>query len=360
MPAYNEAATIATTIRALQLQWAPSIDEIIVVPNNCTDTTADIARAARATVLEFPGHNPHKKAGALNWAITELLPGLTDSDQILVTDADSVLDCDFTQHARRALLRPHLKGHRRSGRQRPPVGAVCACFRTDLAPGGILARLQRNEYERFARQIGRSGDNALVLSGVATMFDVSAVRAVLAARGNTLPGYAGEFYHRDTATEDIELTFAFRALGYRPMAPADARAQTDIMGTWGALKDQRLRWQRGMLDSLRIYGLTKATGADLARQAGIYAGSLMAPAYLIFLAVATLAYGTVPFSWSWAPITLVFIAERVWTVRRNRASDIVLAALLIPEWVYEQWRSGVYWLAVWKTLRGHHRVWINA
>jgi poly-beta-1,6-N-acetyl-D-glucosamine synthase len=360
VPAYNEAASIAGTVRALQLQWAPKLDDIIVVPNNCTDNTAELARSAGAQVLEFPGVNAHKKAGALNWAIQELLPLLHDDDQILVTDADSVLDCDFTQHARRALLRPHLNGHRRSGRRRPEVGAVCACFRTEMAPAGLLARLQRNEYERFARQIGRSGDNALVLSGVATLFDVSAIRKVLAARGHTLPGYPGEFYHRDTATEDIELTFAFRALGYRPMAPASARAQTDTMPTWRALRDQRLRWQRGMLDSLRIYGLTRATGMDLVRQLGIYLGSLMAPAYLIFLAVATAAYGRVPFSWSWAPLTLLFVVERVWTVRRNRPSDMLLAALLVPEWAYEQWRSGVYWLAVWKTLRGSSRVWINA
>jgi cellulose synthase/poly-beta-1,6-N-acetylglucosamine synthase-like glycosyltransferase len=360
VPAYNEAATIAATVQALRRQWAPKLDDVIVVPNNCTDETANLARDAGATVLEFPGHNPHKKAGALNWAISVLLPRLHDGDQVLVTDADSILDPDFTQHARRALLRPLVNGHRASKRQRPAVGAACACFRTDLGPTGLLARLQRNEYERFARQIGRGGDNALVLSGVATLFDVSAIRDVISARGGKLPGYPGEFYHRDTATEDIELTFAFRALGYRPMAPAAARAQTDIMPTWRALKDQRLRWQRGMLDSLRIYGLTKATGADLARQLFIYLGSLAAPAYLAFLAVATLVYGTVPFSWSWAPLSLLFVAERVWTVRRNRRSDVLLAALLIPEWAYEQWRSGVYWLAVWKTLRGSRREWINA
>lgn len=359
VPAYNEAGTIATTVRALRGQWAPKLDEIIVVPNNCTDRTSSEAASAGATVLEYPGVNPHKKAGALNWAINRLLPALDDADQVLVTDADSILDPDFTQHARRALLRPHVRGHRQSRRQRPEVGAACACFRTDRTSSGLLSRLQRNEYERFARQIGRSGDNALVLSGVATLFDVSAIRKVLAARGGSLPGYPGEFYHRDTATEDIELTFAFRAVGYRPMAPAAARAQTDIMPSWKALRDQRLRWQRGMLDSLKIYGFTRATAADLGRQVGIYLGSLAAPAYLAFLAVATYVYGSVPFSWTWAPLTLLFVGERIWTVRRNSWRDIVMAAVLVPEWAYEQWRSGVYWLAVWKTIRGANREWIN-
>lgn len=360
VPAYNEAASIAATVAALRRQWCPRLDDIIVVPNNCTDDTAGVAAAAGATVMPFPGANPHKKAGALNWAISELLPTLDGDDLVLVTDADSVLDVDFTQHASRALLRPDVRGHRIDGKRRRPVGAACACFRTAQEPAGLLARVQRNEYERFTRQIGRKGDNALVLSGVATMFTVSAIRRITAARGYDLPGYPGEFYHRDTATEDIELTFAFRALGYRPMAPAAARAETDIMPTWKALKDQRLRWQRGMLDSLLLYGLTRATAADLARQVGIYAGSLLAPAYLVFIALILATTGSVPFSWAWAPISLIFVAERVWTVRRNRTSDLVLAAAIVPEWAYEQWRSAVYWLAVWKTVRGSRREWINA
>lgn len=360
VPAYNEAATIAATVAALRRQWAPALDDIIVVPNNCADDTAGEAYRAGATVMAYPGHNPHKKAGALNWAIDQVLPYLDDHDMVLVTDADSVLDVDFTQHAARTLLRPNLANHRRDQKPRPPVGAACAQFRTAAAPAGLLARVQRNEYERFARQIARRGDHALVLSGVATMFLAGAIRHVIAERGRALPGYPGEFYHRDTATEDIELTFAFRALGYRPMAPAAARAQTDIMPTWRALRDQRLRWQRGMLDSLLLYKLTRTTALDWVKQAGIYAGSLMAPAYLAFLAVMTLAGGAVPFSWAWTPVTAVFVFERVWTVRRNGVRDLVLAAALLPEWAYEQWRSAVYWAAAWKTVRGHRREWINA
>src|SRR5262245_16386393 len=70
VPAYNEAEGIAATVAALQRQWAPKLDEIVVVPNNCTDDTADVAERAGATVMAYPGHNPHKKAGALNWAIS--------------------------------------------------------------------------------------------------------------------------------------------------------------------------------------------------------------------------------------------------------------------------------------------------
>lgn len=355
VPAYDEAATIAATVRALRRQWSPPIDRIVVVPNNCGDDTARVAAAAGAEVYEFPGHNPHKKAGALNWAIGKLLPDLADEDFLLVTDADSILHPDFTQHAVRALTRPRI-GHR----WRRPIGAACASFHTSRDGTSLLQRLQRNEYSRFARQVARRMDRALVLSGVATLFQVRVVRDLLAARGDgRLPGYPDELYHRDTATEDIELTFAVQALGYRPVAPARATALTDSMSTWKALKDQRIRWQRGMLDSLLLYGLNRRTLANWLRQVGIYGGSLLAPAYLTLLTAVVAGTGRLPFDPRWLPLTAVFVIERVWTVRSGRPGDLLLAALLVPEWLYELWRSGVYWLAAWNTVRGAHREWTN-
>ena len=50
VPAYNEAATVAETVASLREQTlAP--DEIIVVDDCSTDDTAEIARAASATLI---------------------------------------------------------------------------------------------------------------------------------------------------------------------------------------------------------------------------------------------------------------------------------------------------------------------
>jgi poly-beta-1,6-N-acetyl-D-glucosamine synthase len=346
VPAYNEAATIAETISALQAQWAPRIDQIIVVPNNCDDDTASVARQEGATVWEYPGRNPHRKAGALNWAIPQVLKYLTDGDYLIVTDADSRLHQDWTGYARWSLRNG-------CGRHRYRRGAACANFHIQH-PRGVLASLQAAEYDRFAQQVA-ARRRAIVLSGVATMFEVRAVRAVIAARGNKLPGYPGEFYHRDPATEDIELTFAFRRLGYRPAAPSDAVAWTDTMPSWRALRDQRVRWQRGMLDTLRLYGFNRLTWVEWLRQFLIYGGSLVVPAYLAFLGYVAVSTGRVPWSPRWLPLLVLFAVERAFTVRRSRW----MAALLVFEWGYEQFRSGVYWLALWRTLRSAAQVWVN-
>ena len=93
IPAHNEAESIATTLRALQAQTRIP-DEIIVICDNCTDATAEIALDHRVTVWTTSG-NRHKKAGALNYALERVLPQLEDDDAVLVQDADSFLDPEF-------------------------------------------------------------------------------------------------------------------------------------------------------------------------------------------------------------------------------------------------------------------------
>ncbi|HEX6500210.1 MAG TPA: glycosyltransferase family 2 protein [Micromonosporaceae bacterium] len=346
VPAYNEAATIAYTVHALHAQTRP-VDRLIVVPNNCSDDTAAVARAAGAEVWEMPGPNPHKKAGALNWAINRLLPQLDDRDMLLVTDADSILAPGAVAAAVHAL--------RRRG-----VGAVCADYQLDRQPR-LLDILQGNEYARFSRWVWRKGGRAVVLSGVATLFRVPVVRQVLAARAlGILPGYPAEFYHRDPATEDIEMTFAIRALGYRPRVAPGFDAVTDSMPNVRALVLQRVRWQRGMLDSLRLYGVRWWNVGNWVRQFGIYVSSLVIPLYLAVLVGTWIVAGSVPWDPRWLPLTAVFAAERIVTVRRRGWRSLLAAAALFPEWCYEQVRSFAYWRALVQTLRGTDRVWINS
>jgi poly-beta-1,6-N-acetyl-D-glucosamine synthase len=346
VPAYNEAATIAKTIRALQAQTRP-VDRLVVVPNNCSDDTAAVAWAAGAEVWEMPGPNPHKKAGALNWAINLLLPQLDDQDMLLVTDADSILASGAVAAAIRGL-------------ERRGVGAVCADYRLDRQPR-LLDILQGNEYARFSRWVWRKGGHAVVLSGVATLFPVPVVRRILAARAvGDLPGYRGEFYHRDPATEDIEMTFAVRSLGYRPRVAPGFEAITDSMPTVQALITQRVRWQRGMLDSLRLYGVRRWNAGNWLRQLGIYTTSLLVPLYLASLIAGWFLIGFVPWDPRWLAITAVFVLERVLTVRRQGWWALLTAAALLPEWCYEQVRSFAYWRALAQTVRGTDRVWINS
>src|SRR5207245_4589102 len=61
VPAYNEAASVADTIRSLQAQTERPF-EIIVVDDCSTDGTGDLARAPGVTVVR-PPHHTRSKAG---------------------------------------------------------------------------------------------------------------------------------------------------------------------------------------------------------------------------------------------------------------------------------------------------------
>ena len=101
LPAHNEAADIATALNFLNLQ-SRRPDRVIVIANNCTDNTAEVAASCGAEVMVQEG-NKHKKAGALNYALERVLPGLRDEDAVLVQDADSFLDPGFIAATARKL-----------------------------------------------------------------------------------------------------------------------------------------------------------------------------------------------------------------------------------------------------------------
>ncbi len=87
MPAYSEESGLAATLRSLQKLEQTGSVEIVVIADNCTDRTAEIAREHGVRVLERTEPDHRGKGEALEWAIREC--GLTDCDVVLVTDADT-------------------------------------------------------------------------------------------------------------------------------------------------------------------------------------------------------------------------------------------------------------------------------
>ena len=81
IPAHNAARFLRRAIESVQAQSA-AVDEIIVVDNNCTDNTAQIAREMGATIIVQPKPGP---AAARNAGIAQ-----AKNDWIALLDADDV------------------------------------------------------------------------------------------------------------------------------------------------------------------------------------------------------------------------------------------------------------------------------
>lgn len=340
IPAWNEEKFIAATIDGLRSQTRPP-DLIIVIANNCTDNTAGAARAAGAEVIEMP-RNPHRKAGALNYGIETLLASLRDKDRIFVMDADTVIVPRWFELANAVM----------DADPRAVVSGRYACRNAQ----GLIGLLQRNEFARECRMTDRRGDRTHILVGTSTLLPVAMLREVIAARdsGTLPPGYV---YLYDSLTEDFELTLAAKTLGWQTISPFGCDAATDTMPTWRTLWLQRIRWMQGGVEDLRRYGWTRVTVPFHVRRAWILFG--LAAMWLFYATVlATWASaGTVVTSLPWALLTLVFIADRVSAVRAQGTRSMLLAALLVPEVIYNMFAQVVYVTALYKAFRGGPSTW---
>lgn len=344
LPAHNEEVGIGAAVASLRAQTrAP--DVIIVVADNCTDRTEEIAAAAGATVMKTVG-NTHKKAGALNQALDAVLPMLADHDVVLVQDADSMLDPQFIEAGLAAYG--------------PGIGGVGGVFRGRIdAPtrwGRFVQWLQTNEYARYELDIRRQRGRVLVLTGTATLLRASIIREVIEARRTgRLPGGKAQFYDTKVLTEDNEASFALLHLGYRIKSPKPCTLTTETMPTWRTLANQRLRWKRGAIENLFDYGWTKATRAYWLRQATGVLGVVITAAYLGTLLLGVIVgFSLHPF---WLGITAIFAAERMVTVRRRGPVAMAVAALLVVEMVFDLFLQFVQARAYAQAALGIERRW---
>ncbi|PTT68283.1 glycosyltransferase [Arthrobacter sp. HMWF013] len=322
IPAHNEAAGIGETLISLRGQSLVP-DRIIVVADNCTDATAQIALDGGAEVVSTAG-NTHKKAGALNQVLATLLPEAAPEDLILVQDADSQLSPDFIERAV-----GHLQADRR-------LGAVGGVFRGGDG-GGFVGHLQRNEYARYARDVRRLKGKCLVVTGTAALFRVRTLRDVVAGRlDGTLPAGNGRggVYDTSVLTEDNELSFALLTLHYRIKSPVDCTLVTEVMPTWRELWAQRLRWKRGAVENCVQYGWTRVTRPYWGRQALSVLGLLVSVAYVSTIALALGTGAGLHMQPFWLAVTGVFVIERVVTVRL-RGWKYMLAAATMYELVID-------------------------
>ena len=342
LPAHDEEASLAAAIASLRGQTDPP-DRIVVAADNCTDRTPDIARAEGASVF-VPVDNEHKKAGALNQALDELLPTLEADDLVLVMDADCLLDPDFL-----ATARSHLRD--------PRYGGVGGVFRGGPG-GGLVGTFQRNEYARYARDVRRLKGRALVLTGTASVFPVSVLRHVMASRrAGVLPDStgAGRVYDTSVLTEDNELSLALMHLGYEILAPIECTLETEVMTTWRDLGAQRLRWKRGALENLFDYGWSSVTRPYWGRQALSVLGVLATVLYVGSLL--TGLFVGLAFHPFWLALSLIFVVERVVTVRARGWPQMLLAAPLVIEMTFDVYLQLVQGRAFAQAALGTERKW---
>jgi poly-beta-1,6-N-acetyl-D-glucosamine synthase len=227
IPAYNEEAVIATSVRAALASDYPEFEVLVLDDGSTDDTEAAATEAAagdpRCRVLRDPVNRG--KAEQLNAGF-----GRPGHELVIVTDADAHLH----PHAIR-----HLVARIQSSRLLAAVAGAphvtnrdrLICQMQVLEAAAIIGLIRRTQ-----ALTGRVG----IVSGVLGVFRRDRVIAV--------GGYDPRM-----ATEDIDLTWRLLMAGwqtaYEPRALVGMQVPSSLSGLWA----QRKRWARGQGEVLHTH-----------------------------------------------------------------------------------------------------------
>jgi cellulose synthase/poly-beta-1,6-N-acetylglucosamine synthase-like glycosyltransferase/peptidoglycan/xylan/chitin deacetylase (PgdA/CDA1 family) len=221
IPAYNEAAGIAATIRSMVTSRYRGRIEVIVVDDGSSDGTAAIARSLRIPYVRVISQPNSGKPGALNRGIAE-----ARSDILILVDGDTIFQADTIGR----LIAPLAAAD---------VGAVSGNTKVGNRRG-FLGGWQHLEYV-----MGFNLDRRLfdLLGTIPTVPGAIGAfrRAALAAAGGV---------STDTLAEDTDLTMALCRSPWRVVYAPDAIAWTEAPSSLRQLWRQRYRWSYGTMQAM--------------------------------------------------------------------------------------------------------------
>ncbi|MEU4380538.1 bifunctional polysaccharide deacetylase/glycosyltransferase family 2 protein [Micromonospora echinofusca] len=315
VPAYNEAANIAATVRSLVASDYPAL-EVIVVDDGSDDDTAGIVERLRLRGVRVVRQANAGKPAALNTGIRA-----ARADLLVLVDGDTVFQPDTVHRLVQGFVDP-------------TVGAISG--NTKVANRRrLLGRWQHLEYV-----IGFNLDRR--------MYDVLECMP-------TIPGAIGAFRREvlfavggvpaDTLAEDTDLTMKVLRAGWRVVYEEAAIAWTEAPSSLRQLWRQRYRWCYGTMQAM-----WKHRHALRERGAGGRLGRRGLPYLTVFQIVLPLAapavdvyavYGLLFLPWStlvlaWAGLLLLQALTAAYALRLDRERFGPLWSLPFQQLIYRQ------------------------
>lgn len=230
IPAHNEAGQIDAILEDFQRQdYPPEARSVFVIADNCTDATAERARAAGANALER--HDPERsgKGQALDWCLKTHAALLAEFDVIALIDADMHIDPGFTKAVADALSKEDVQVvqglnivARPEKTWRSALGFASFAVINHLRPAGRCF-------------LGGTAD----LKGSGMAFRAS----VLLSRG----------WPAHSLAEDAEFAKQLLLDGIRVRYVPTAKVTSEMPATEGQSRVQQQRWEGGKLALLRRF-----------------------------------------------------------------------------------------------------------
>ena len=227
VPAYNEQAVIQATLQNLVVQLQPG-DRLLVVADNCTDDTAQLARHAGAEVVERFHETERGKGFALDFGVRHL--ARNPPDVLVIVDADCHMS-EGSLDAMACLVQETGRPVQSLDLMQAPEGA------------GLKTRIAEWAWriKNWVRPLGwhRMGwPCQLMGTGMAFPWPMAAHMAL--ANGHLV--------------EDMKLGADLALAGTPPLFCPQARVTSEFPIATAAQQSQRKRWEHGHLSMLFSLG----------------------------------------------------------------------------------------------------------
>ena len=263
IPAHNEAACLGATLSKLIPQLKNAAD-IVLVADNCSDETADIARASGCTLLE----RHHETERGKGYALAHALAYLSAAPPQLVIFVDA--DCQVQPHSIQRLAEAALKLKRPIQAQYLIQAPANSAISAKISEFAILVKNR-------VRPLGQNLLKApvpLVGSGMAFLWDD--IAKVSLASGEIV--------------EDMKLGIEFACKGKGAYYLDSALVTSTLPTQTAALKTQRERWEHGHLGLIQRYGLPllKSTLQQRRLSIALFTLDLIIPPLSLLIAITLL------------------------------------------------------------------------
>ncbi len=241
IPAHNEARHIGRTLEYLKRSnYFQEQVHVYVIADNCDDNTADIARAAGATVFKRYDPDNRGKGQALDWCFREQTEMLREHPVTVIIDADSMVDPDFLASITARLLEPGVDAVQGNN----SVANLDQHWRTALT-GASFALV-----------------NCVRPAGLACLGSSAGLKGNGMAFRSKLLVHRGWPAH--SIVEDVEFGVRLLLEGYWTTFDLDAKITSDMPAGRRQADAQRRRWEFGRLEVARHYvpALVRAIAAN--------------------------------------------------------------------------------------------------
>lgn len=229
IPAHNEEKVVGNLIESLKQQNYPKeLYDIYVIADNCTDSTAKVAKEAGAIVCERFDPDHRTKGYALQWFLKQKIEENADYDAFFVFDADNIVDKNFIVNMNKKLCQGEdvVQGYRDI--KNPTDNWITAGY-------ALFYWTMHRLYHLARYNIGLSP----LLNGTGFMVRFDVVKP--------------NGWETETLTEDIEFSLKRiiqgKKLGWATDAIVYDEQPTSFKQSWS----QRSRWTVGHMQCIKRY-----------------------------------------------------------------------------------------------------------